>query len=99
MNPDHNAVSKWNLQGSVCTELGTNEVKPSRNGVRGRLTNLCGACTHTTYVILLKCLLCSNNFPLFPYLQLLKVGFSLSLESMRKPRKKTSMINLQSMEK
>ena len=70
-----------------------------RNVVRGRLTNLCGACTHSTCVILLKCFLCSNNFPSFPYLQLLKVGFSLSLESMRKPRKKTSMINLQSMEK
>ena len=38
----------------VCRELGDNEIKPSRSGVRGSLTNLCGVCTHSTSVILLE---------------------------------------------
>lgn len=97
MNPDHSAVSKWSL--SVCRELGANEIKPSRNGVRGSLTNLCGVCIHATSVILLEVFpSCLKQPPSLPE-QLLKDGFSLLLESMRKPRKKTSMINLQSMEK
>lgn len=41
MNLDHNAVSKMEPVGiCVCSELWTNEIKSSRNGVGYTLTNL-----------------------------------------------------------